>query len=261
MSNTQTAPPALTADALSPFRHGFFGRRGGVSVGIYGSLNCGLGSNDERDAVLENRTRVATAVGLPAAPMLTCHQIHSADVIVVEQPFAPGPRPKADGLVTRVPGLLLGALAADCMPILFAAPKAGVVAAAHAGWKGALSGVAEATIAKMETLGAKRDDIRAVIGPCISGDHYEVGEEFRATFVHARASNAQFFRYPAPGARPLFDLPGYMLQRLGEAGVTASALGVCTYAREADCFSYRRATHRRESDYGRQVAVIAADRV
>jgi polyphenol oxidase len=192
-----TAPPAHTAEALSPFRHGFFGRRGGVSGGIYGSLNCGLGSNDVREAVLENRARVANAVGLAAAPVLTCHQVHSADVLVVERPFGPGPLPKADGLVTRVTGLLLGALAADCMPILFAAPDAGVVGAAHAGWKGALSGVAEATIAAMETLGAKRADIRAVVGPSISGDHYEVGEEFRTTFVDARASNAQFFRYPA----------------------------------------------------------------
>lgn len=256
----QSRVVARTVAVLAPFKHGFFGRRGGVSEGLYTTLNCGLGSRDRREDVVENRARVCQAIGLEKRPLLTCHQVHSADVVVVEAPFT-GALPKADAMVTAQPGLVLGALAADCMPLLFAAPRAGVVGAAHAGWKGALAGVADATIAAMETLGATRDDIVVVIGPCISQTHYEVGEEFRQTFIDAAPANAAFFRVAEAGARPHFDLPGYMLARLARAGVKASALGHCTYANGADYFSYRRTTHRREDDYGRQVAVIAADRL
>jgi polyphenol oxidase len=247
-----------TSPALAPFPHGFFGREGGVSSGLYSSLNCGLGSRDERDAVLENRQRVAAALHQPQATLLTCHQIHSAEAVIVTEPWAPGQQPKADALVTRTPGLLLGALAADCMPILFADREAGVVAAAHAGWKGALHGVADSTIAAMESLGAKRAQIHAVIGPCISQPSYEVGVEFAETFLASDASYARHFTTPASGARPHFDLPGFMVGRLAAAGIaSATSLNLCTYQHADRYFSFRRTTHRREEDYGRQVAVIA----
>jgi polyphenol oxidase len=256
-----TLPKPITAASLSPFRHGFFGRTGGVSSGLYDSLNCGLGSNDDRAAVLENRQRVAAALDLATAPVLTCHQIHSADAVIVTEPWQPGAQPKADALITNRPGLLLGTLAADCMPILFADAEAGVVAAAHAGWKGALGGVAEATLKQMETLGAERKRVHAVIGPCISQTNYEVGPEFLKSFIDADPAFAQFFTKPEAGGRPRCDLPGFMLAKLRAADVaSAVSLGLCTYQHTDRFYSYRRTTHRREDDYGRQIAVIAANR-
>jgi polyphenol oxidase len=228
-----------------------------VSRGLYDSLNCGLGSKDAASAVLENRVRVATHLGAPGAPVLTCHQVHSADAVVVEAPWQQGQQPKADALVTRTPGLVLGALAADCMPILFADPEAGVVGAAHAGWKGALAGVERATITAMEQIGANRSRIRAVIGPCISQAAYEVGPEFVASFLAQDATAERFFTNPAEGQRPHFDLPGFMLDRLGRAGIaSANWLGACTYGDPTAFYSYRRATHLKEPDYGRQIAAI-----
>lgn len=247
----------ITADELSDVPHGFFGRRGGVSRGLYDSLNCGLGSHDEPASVRENRARVARHLGAGSGTVLTCHQVHSADAVVVDAPWCPGSQPKADALVTRTPGVLIGALAADCMPILFADPEAGVVAAAHAGWKGALLGVADSTIAAMVRIGAERKRIRAVIGPCISATAYEVGPEFLSDAIASDPSAERYFLRPSPGARPHFDLPGYMLGRLSTAGIASARwVGDCTYSGDDRYFSYRRTTHRRESDYGRQIAVV-----
>ncbi len=252
----------LTHPALDGIPHGFFGRRGGVSTGLYDSLNCGLGSQDQRSAVLENRARVAARLGAVGGPVLTCHQIHSADAVVVDAPWAPGAQPKADALVTRTPGLVLGALAADCMPILFADLEAGVVAAAHAGWKGALTGVETSTLSAMERIGAKRTRIRAVIGPCISQSAYEVGPEFVATFLAQDPDAARFFTTPIEGRRPHFDLPGFMLAQLAKVGIaSAHWVGACTYAAPEQFYSYRRTTHLKQPDYGRQIAAIAAPRL
>jgi hypothetical protein len=247
----------LTSEALAGVRHGFFGRQGGISTGLYSSLNCGLGSRDERAAVLENRGRVAAHLGVAGAPLLTCHQIHSANAIVIEAPFAPDQQPKADALVTRRTGLVLGALAADCAPILFADRRAGVIGAAHAGWKGALDGIVEATVQAMERAGARRADIVAAIGPCISQAAYEVGPEFRATFEAADPEHGRFFASKPGSARPWFDLPGFVAHRLATAGVgTIDATPACTYGTPELHFSYRRATHLGEADYGRQVSAI-----
>lgn len=255
----EVAPPTpLVHAALSAVPHGFFGRRGGVSAGLYHSLNCGLGSHDDPARVRENRARVARHLGSDGARLLTCHQIHSAEAVIVDTPWAPGAQPKADALVTRTPGLVLGALAADCMPILFADVEAGVVAAAHAGWKGALAGVERTTIAAMERLGARRDRITVVIGPCISQAAYEVGPEFVATFLAADASASRFFISPHTGSKSHFDLPGFMLDRLATQSIaSAHWCGACTYGAPDLYFSYRRTTHRREPDYGRQIAVIS----
>jgi hypothetical protein len=260
-SRVVSQPTPIRSDALSPFRHGFFGRQGGVSGGLYASLNCGLGSRDERALVLDNRRRVAAAVGLPGAPVLTCHQVHSATALVVDAPWD-GAQPKADALVTKTPGLVLGALAADCMPLLFADAEAGVVAAAHAGWRGALDGIAASTLQAMERLGAMRRRIRVVVGPCISQPNYEVGADFREQFLAVEPGYAAHFKCEPAGGKPRFDLPGFMLARLTELGVgSAVALGHCTYGDPDQYFSYRRTTHRGEPDYGRQIAVIAADRI
>ena len=253
-------PKPMTADCLAEgadIAHGFFTREGGVSGGIYGSLNCGTGSKDDRAAVLENRRRVVDALGAPEKPLLTCHQVHSADAIVVTEPWQTGQSPKADGMVTCVPGIVLGALAADCAPVLFADPEARVIGAAHAGWKGALTGVLEATVRAMETIGAQRHRIRAALGPCIGPEAYEVGPEFEARFLDADAANARFFRRPAAGSRPYFDLPGFVLDRLAAAGLdTVENCTRCTYSDTSGLFSYRRSTHRGEADYGRQVSAI-----
>ncbi len=249
--------PALTHPSLDGVPHGFFGRRGGVSAGLYDSLNCGLGSKDDAASVRANRALVAHHLGAPDAPILTCHQIHSAEVVVVEAAWAHSAQPKADALVTCTPGLILGALAADCMPILFADPQAGVVGAAHAGWKGARDGVEAATLRAMERIGADRRRIHAVIGPCISRDAYEVGPEFVAGFLAVDAGAARFFTTPGNGAKPHFDLPGFMLDRLTKAGIaSAQWVGACTYAGPNAYYSYRRATHLAEPDYGRQIAAI-----
>lgn len=253
-------PKPITADCLADVtdvEHGFFTREGGVSEGIYGALNCGAGSRDERARVIENRSRVAAHLGTKGDKLVTLHQVHSAEAVIVTEPWAIGQNPKADGMVTCVRGIALGALAADCAPVLFADPAARVIGAAHAGWKGALSGVLETTITAMIRLGAKPSRIRAALGPCIGPEAYEVGPEFEARFVAADPDYARFFDRSSPEARPHFDLPGFVLERLSRAGLdTVENCSVCTYSDETRLFSYRRATHRGEPDYGRQVSAI-----
>jgi YfiH family protein len=242
----------------SGIRHGFFTRVGGVSTGIYHGLNIGTGSSDDQNLVRENRRRVAAWMGVPAEALITAHQIHSPDAIVVRAPF-PGERPKADAVVTDRPGIAVGASTADCGPVLFADARARVVGAAHAGWKGALTGVLESTIATMESLGAKRENIVAVLGPSISQKNYEVGPEFVARFVDADAGNARYFAPSGKAGHALFDLNLYTVDRLSRAGVTAAQLGRCTYAEEDLFYSYRRTTHRGEADYGRQISAIVLE--
>lgn len=247
--------PALSG--LPRLAHGFFTRAGGASEGLYGSLNCGIGSKDERDRVLENRARVARHLGTAPESLLTCHQIHSATALLVTEPWPIEAQPKADALVTRTPKLALAALAADCAPILFADRKAQVVGAAHAGWKGAIGGIVEATLDTMEAAGARRVDIIAVVGPCISQDAYEVGPEFKATFADKSADFARYFQVPAGRDRAHFDLPGFIAGRLTAAGVgTIEVSGACTYQNPNRFFSFRRTTHAREPDYGRQISAI-----
>jgi hypothetical protein len=244
---------ALTSDIL-PARHGFFTRRGGASSGIFQGLNCGPGSSDLADAVDINRARVAAHLDVPPDHLVTVHQVHSVDVVTVTGPLAD--RPRADGLVTATPGVALAILTADCQPVLFADATAGVIGAAHAGWRGAQCGVLEATIDAMEAMGAARARIRAVIGPTISQAAYEVGPEFIQTFLDDDPGNARFFAQ-GKGDRALFDLPAYGLSRLRAAGVgQAEWTRHCTYSDEARFFSFRRATHRGEADYGRLISAI-----
>lgn len=242
----------IRADGLAA-PHGFFTRAGGASTGIYAGLNCGAGSNDDPSAVARNRAAVAAQLG--AGALLTAHQVHSADVVTVSAPFDGAP-PRADAMVTATPGLALGALSADCAPVLFEDREAGVIGAAHAGWRGALSGVTDAAIEAMIALGARREAIRAAIGPTISQRAYEVGPEFFETFEAEDPENTRFFAGGA-GERMQFDLPSYLLSRLRAAGVAAEWVGHCTYSDEARFYSFRRATHRREDDYGRLVGAIA----
>jgi YfiH family protein len=242
----------------SDLRHAFFTREGGVSEGVYASLNGGLGSSDDPARVRENRRRMTEQFGFPPEALVSLYQVHSATAIAVERPWSRDDRPKADGMATRTPGLALGISTADCGPVLFADVERCVVGAAHAGWKGALTGVLEATIAVMEELGAKRGDIVAVLGPTIGQAAYEVGPEFVARFVEADERNARFFRDGERSGHARFDLPGYIGHRLGEAGIGEFAdIGLCTYADERRFFSYRRATHRGEADYGRLISAIA----
>jgi YfiH family protein len=250
----------IQSEALSRhahIAHGFFGRQGGVSEGIYASLNCGLGSKDARDVVGENRRRVADQLGATPDRLLTAHQHHSADAIIITEPWTFETMPKADALVTATPGIAVGALAADCAPVLFADAEAGVVAAAHAGWKGALGGVLESTVATMERLGARRASISATLGPCIGPTAYEVGSEFEANFIAKSPDYAGFFKRPSADARPYFDLPAFVLARLGamQLGAVESQTR-CTYSHPDEFFSYRRTTHQREPDYGRQISAI-----
>jgi hypothetical protein len=246
----------LHSKNLRSISHGFFGRKGGVSSGIFTSLNCGPGSGDDRANVIENRRRVADALA-PDAPLLTLYQIHSAEAVTVTEPWNIGEGPKADAMATNVPGIVLGILTADCAPVLFADAEARVIGAAHAGWKGALGGVTDSTIVAMEKLGARRDRISAAVGPCISQANYEVGPEFRERFLESDAMLARFF---IPSNRPehfRFDLEGFVAQRLEAAGfANVERVSACTYAAEEDFFSYRRAAHRDEKDYGRQVSAI-----
>lgn len=243
----------ITSDRLTA-RHGFFTRRGGVSAGIFAGLNCGPGSSDQADVVAMNRAIVARSMGVEAGQLVTLHQVHSADVVTLTAP--PTERPRADAMVTATPGLALGVLTADCQPVLFADARAGVIGAAHAGWRGTHSGVLEATVAAMEALGARRADIAAVIGPTISQPAYEVGPEFHAAITADDPTLARFFA-PGRGDRQLFDLPGYGLHRLRAAGVGhAGWTGHCTYADPERFFSYRRTTHAGEADYGRLISVI-----
>ena len=240
---------------LSGIAHGFFTRAGGVSSGIFASLNCGPGSGDNRAHVMENRRRAMEALG--AASIVSLYQIHSPNAVTVVDEWAAGQGPHADAMATNRPGIAIGILTADCAPVLFADAQARVIGAAHAGWKGALGGVIESVLGEMEKLGADRARIAAAVGPCISQTNYEVGEEFLDAFKTADSVNARFF---VPLIRPAhlrFDLEGYVVHRLRDAGVSnVAALQACTYARESDFFSYRRATHRGEKDYGRQISAI-----
>lgn len=245
----------VRAAALDGIAHGFLGRRGGVSAGIHAGLNVGVGSDDDRGAVARNRDLARDAV-LPGAALVTVHQVHSADVVTVTKPFA-GERSRADAMVTRTPGLLLGILTADCAPVLFADAAAGVVGAAHAGWKGAIGGVTDATIAAMEALGADRARIAAAIGPCIARASYEVDAAFADRFCAVDPENERFFTEGRRKSHFQFNLEGYVAARLAAAGIgRVEALGMDTYANDTRFFSYRRATHRGESDYGRQISLI-----
>lgn len=244
----------LTSDLLSPVRHGFFTRRGGASSGIFAGLNCGTGSSDQKEAVAINRARVAEAMGVGPDGMTGIHQVHSADVVTAHS--ASDERPKADGVVTATPGVVLSILTADCQPVLFSDAKAGVIGAAHAGWKGAVDGVLEATLDAMEALGANRADTVAVIGPTISQRAYEVGPEFLDRFLDQDADNGRFFAN-GNGDRMLFDLPGYGLHRLRSAGVQqAEWTRHCTYSDPDRFYSFRRTTHAKEADYGRLISTI-----
>lgn len=243
------------AAALEAVPHGFLGRRGGVSTGVHSGLNVGVGSEDDPAAVAENRRRAAEAV-LPGADLATVFQIHSADVVTVDQAVPLEDRPSADALVTNRPGLLLGILTADCAPVLFADMAAGIVGAAHAGWKGALGGVTDQTIAAMCALGAEPSRIRAAIGPCISRTSYEVDDAFVRHFEGHDPANERFFS-PGRLGHHQFDLEGYVAHRLAAAGIgTVTALGRDTYADAETFYSYRRATHKGEPGYGRQISLI-----
>ena len=245
---------AASLAGLPGIAHGFFGRAGGVSEGLYASLNCGLGSRDRQASVAENRGRAAAAIGIAPDRLLTLYQVHSPEVVTVREAWS-GQGPEADGMVTRTPGIALGVLAADCTPILFADAAAGVIGACHAGWKGALAGVAEATVAAMRREGAR--EIAAAIGPTIRQPSYEVGAEFRDAFTARDAGHARWFAPGKAADKFQFDLPGFLTARLGEAGVTRiEDLAVCTYA-DGGYFSYRRTTHRGEPDYGRNLSAIA----
>jgi hypothetical protein len=233
--------------------HGFFGRRGGVSEGIFGSLNCGPGSGDDLAAVAENRRRVTEALG--GGSLVTLYQVHSAEAVTVREAWERGPQ--ADAMATNVPGLALGILTADCAPVLLADAEAGVIGAAHAGWKGALSGVVESAIAQMEALGANRTHIVAAVGPCIGQRNYEVGPEFHARFAAVEPGSTRFFLESERPGHWHFDLEAYVAARSFAAGLnTVERLSACTYADANDFFSYRRATHQGGTEYGRQIAAI-----
>jgi YfiH family protein len=243
---------------LPGIRHGFFTRQGGVSDGVYASLNGGLGSHDAAANVVENRARMAAALAVAPHCLLTALQIHSRDVVTVDTPWPSDARPRADAIVTRTPDLAIGVSTADCGPILLADPKARVIGAAHAGWRGALAGIAEATIAAMEKLGAERARIHAALGPMIRQDNYEVGPDLIARFAAEDQASNQFFRPASRDGHALFDLAGFIGSRLRRAGIgEIEDLGFCTYADAARFFSFRRATHRAETDYGRHVNAIA----
>ncbi|MBO6865602.1 MAG: peptidoglycan editing factor PgeF [Thalassococcus sp.] len=246
----------ITSDSLSPVHHGFFTRKGGASSGVFHGLNCGAGSSDQSDIVQINRDRVAKSMDVADRNLVFVHQIHSAEVVTVTNPMEPkAPRPRADAMVTNQPGLALAILTADCQPVLFADPKAGVVGAAHAGWRGALDGILENTVDAMIALGADRDNITAVVGPSISQRAYEVGPEFLDAFLMEDQSNARFFA-GGQGDRMHFDLPAFGLHKLRSAGVNAEWTRHCTYSDADRFFSYRRATHAKEADYGRLISVI-----
>jgi polyphenol oxidase len=254
-----TIPPYISAASLAHpgTRHAFFTREGGVSSGVYASLNGGTGSRDDPEKVRENRNRMAAALGLSAEHLLVCFQVHSAEAIVVNEPWQ-GARPRCDGMVTAVPGLALGVTGADCGMLLFSEPQARVIAAAHAGWKGALNGIVEATVAQMEKLGARRANISVALGPMIGAKSYEVGPEFEARFVAADAGYNRFFTPSSRDGHAYFDLPAFIAMRAEEANVGSfEDLALDTYSDEARFFSYRRMTHRGEPDYGRLIAAIA----
>jgi hypothetical protein len=245
--------------AVPRLRHAFFTRDGGVSKGIYAGLNGGLGSNDDPADVAENRRRMAAAMGVTPGHFLSVHQVHSPDVAIAVEPWDTASRPRVDAMVTRVPGLALGVTTADCGPVLFADPKARVIGAAHAGWKGAFTGVLEATIAAMESLGAHRADMVTAIGPLIRQPSYEVGAEFVDRFTRADAGFAAFFLPSTRAGHAMFDLGGFIRMRLAGAGIVAiDDTGIDTYPDE-NLFSYRRSVHRNEPDYGRQIHAIVLE--
>ena len=246
-----SAPPFLTAPQLHGVTHGFFTRQGGVSSGIYDSLNIGLGSDDERTNVLENCDRVRDALG--AQHLVTAHQTHSAVTAFID---APQSGIKADAIVTKTPGLAIGALAADCAPILLADTRNGIIGAAHSGWRGAFDGIIASVIDTMVAHGAQKQHIRAIIGPCISQNAYEVGAEFIARFETDYATDIDLFIASQKAGHYMFDLPGFVQRQIARCDVEADWLGVCTYADEARFFSYRRTTHKGEPDYGRQISAI-----
>ena len=245
--------PLLSIPGVS---HGFFTRGGGVSSGIYDSLNCGLGSKDDPAAVNENRNRVAQHLTGETRPINTLYQVHSSTIVILDKPIPAGEKIEADGLITREKNLILGILSADCAPVLFADPVAGIIATAHAGWRGAFDEVLENIVANMVHLGSALENIRAVVGPAIGMKSYEVGPEFRDVFLSRRDENHKYFKSKNNG-KFLFDLERFCIDHLKESGLTKIAgLGLDTYRLEEDFFSFRRATHRAESDYGRQLSAI-----
>ncbi|HEY6832328.1 MAG TPA: peptidoglycan editing factor PgeF [Pseudolabrys sp.] len=249
---------APSLSELARIRHAFFTRSGGVSDGIYASLNGGVGSDDAPDNVAQNRARMAEALGVAPGRLLTPYQIHSPDVVVAEEPWTHEARPRADAVITRTPGLAIGVSTADCGPLLFADDQAGVIGAAHAGWRGAFTGVIEATVVAMEKLGADRSRIAVALGPTIRQPNYEVGPEFVERFLAAEVDNARFFGPSQRAGHAMFDLTGYIADRVGRAGLANfEDLGLCTYAEPERFYSYRRTTQRGEPDYGRHVNAIA----
>jgi YfiH family protein len=242
---------------LPGISHGFFTRQGGTSRGIYQSLNCGAGSNDDRVSVLQNRARVAHHLGSPHGDVVTLYQVHSATALVVNSPVSREDLPKADALVTKTRGLAIGVLTADCTPVLFADAKAGVVGAAHAGWRGALGGIVEATVAAMEGLGARHSNIRAAVGPCISQRAYEVGPEFEAEFLAKDLAFARFFARKSRDSKPYFNLAAFINERLQALNLAVVEISApCTYENESLFFSFRRSQHKKQPDYGRQISAI-----
>ncbi len=262
---TNSHPPQITEPGLAGMpgvRHAFFTRQGGVSGGVYASLNVGYGSNDDRAAVAENRRLAMAALDLAADALNTVYQVHETTVAVADANWRPEDAPRADAVVSDRPGLALGILTADCVPVLFAGRKADgwpVVGGAHAGWRGAISGVLEATIESMESLGADRSGIRAAVGPCIGRDSYEVGPEFPQPFMAQDPGNARFFRPGIRKGRPMFDIGAYVESRLAAMGVATGRIQADTCAEEARFFSYRRKTLKGESDYGRALSAIVID--
>lgn len=262
MTEQHIKPTPITHEPwhhLTGVRHGFFTRHGGVSEGIYAGLNAGLGSSDEPDRVHENRRRIAETMKIKPEGLTTVHQVHSPDVVTVNTPISLDARPKADAMVTNRKGLALSILTADCGPILFADAEAGVIGAAHAGWKGALGGIVENTVAAMEALGAQRNNIEAVLGPTISRNNYEVGPDFSARLIDLSQANKAYLSPSERAAHFMFDLPAYILAQAAAAGITCTWTGQCTYADERNFYSYRRTTHRGETDYGRGLSAIVLE--
>lgn len=242
---------------IPDIRHGFFTRQGGLSAGLYATLNCGLGSKDDRDLVMRNRAHVATSLGLSPGELLTVYQEHSAKVVEAENPWEIDSGPHADGMVTNRRGMALGILTADCAPVLFADDDAGVIGAAHAGWRGAHAKITDAVIKAMEKLGARRQSISAAIGPTIQQASYEVGPELKQAFLSDTPANSDYFQSSTRDGHFMFDLPGYLAGLLQQAGVkSVERVNQCTYRQADNFFSYRRATHKQESDYGRQISAI-----